>query len=141
MTIPLTRTRRTAPVPRTARPSSRRGFTLVEVVMALTLLSGVVLALTMGTTKFQRSVGDSNIRSRAQARADLQLAMARSWPTWSTLENLAAGAYNTTADGLATATTVSVDTSRGQRIKRVTVVVSSTSMPLPVRRTISVAAP
>lgn len=119
----------------------QRGFTLVEVVMALTLLSGVVLALTMGTTKFQRSVGDSNIRSRAQARADLQLAMARSWPTWSTLETLAAGAYNTTSDGLATSTVVTVDTSRGQRIKRVTVVVSSTSMPVPVRRTISVAAP
>jgi prepilin-type N-terminal cleavage/methylation domain-containing protein len=129
------------PAPRSARSRRQGGFTLVEVVMALTLLSGVVLALTMGTTKFQRSVGDSNIRSRAQARADLQLAMARSWPTWSTLETLAAGAYNTTADGLATSTVVTVDTTRGQRIKRVTVVVSSTSMPIPVRRTISVAAP
>jgi len=126
---------------RPRRRTGHRGFTLVEVVFALTLLSGVVLMLSMGTTKFQRSVGDSNVRSRAQARADLQLAMARSWPTWSTLENLTAGAYNTPADGLSTSTSVTADTSRGQRIKRVSVVVSSPAMPVPVRRSISVAAP
>ena len=111
--------------------AARKGFTLVE----------VVLALSMGTTKFQRSVGDSNVRSRAQARADLQLAMARSWPTWSSLEALTGNAYNGSADGLVTSTSISVDTSRGQRIKRITVVVSSPSMPLPVRRSIAVAAP
>ncbi len=53
----------------THRADTRGGFTLVEVVLALTLLSGVVLMLSMGTTKFQRSVGDSNIRSsRARPR-------------------------------------------------------------------------
>ncbi|MEQ1691598.1 MAG: prepilin-type N-terminal cleavage/methylation domain-containing protein [Gemmatimonas sp.] len=121
--------------------AARRGFTLVEVVLALTLLSGVVLMLSMGTTKFQRSVGDSNIRSRAQARADLQLAMARSWPTWSTLEELTRERYNEALDGLATTTIVSADTTGGRRIKRITVTVSSSSMPLPVKRTIAVAAP
>lgn len=121
--------------------AARRGFTLVEVVLALTLLSGVVLMLSMGTTKFQRSVGDSNIRSRAQARADLQLAMARSWPTWSTLESLTGSGYNGPLDGLTTTTAVSADTTGGRRIKRVTVTVSSSSMPLPVKRTIAVAAP
>ena len=126
--------------PCTAR-RSRGGFTLIEVVLALTLLSGVVLMLSMGTTKFQRSVGDSNIRSRAQARADLQLAMARSWPTWSTIENLTGGAYNATADGLSTVTTVAADTSGKKRIKRITVTVSATGMPVPVKRTIAVAAP
>ena len=119
----------------------RGGFTLVEVVLALTLLSGVVLMLSMGTTKFQRSVGDSNIRSRAQARADLQLAMARSWPTWSTLENLTGGSYNVTADGLTTVTTVSADTTANKRIKRITVTVTGSGMPVPVKRTIAVAAP
>ncbi len=125
----------------THRADTRGGFTLVEVVLALTLLSGVVLMLSMGTTKFQRSVGDSNIRSRAQGRADLQLAMVRSWPTWSTLETLTGGAYNGSVDGLVTATTVTADTSRGQRIKRITVTVSSSSMLLPVKRMIAVAAP
>jgi prepilin-type N-terminal cleavage/methylation domain-containing protein len=127
-----------------ANPSARRsrgGFTLIEVVLALTLLSGVVLMLSMGTTKFQRSVVDSNIRSRAQARADLQLAMARSWPTWSTIENLTGGTYNATADGLTTVTTVSADTSGKKRIKRITVTVSASGMPVPVKRTIAVAAP
>lgn len=126
---------------KTAPPPTRRGFTLVEVVLALTLLSGVVLALTMGTTKFQRSIGDSSIRSRAQARADLQLAMARTWPTWSTLSNLAGGSYNGTAEGLTTSTSVVTDSSGSQRIKRVTVTVSATTLPSPVKRTIAVAAP
>lgn len=127
-----------------AKPAASRargGFTLIEVVLALTLLSGVVLMLSMGTTKFQRSVVDSNIRSRAQARADLQLAMARSWPTWSTIENLTGGTYNATADGLTTVTTVSADTSGKQRIKRITVTVTASGMPVPVKRTIAVAAP
>ncbi|MBL0169451.1 MAG: prepilin-type N-terminal cleavage/methylation domain-containing protein [Gemmatimonadaceae bacterium] len=123
------------------RRDQHRGFTLVEVVLALTLLSGVVLMLSMGTTKFQRSVGDSNIRSRAQARADLQLAMARSWPTWSTLESLTGGGYNGVVDGLTTVTAVSADTTAGKRIKRITVTVSASTMPVPVKRTIAVAAP
>jgi type II secretory pathway pseudopilin PulG len=123
---------------------ARRGFTLVEVVLALTLLMGVVLALSMGTTKFRTSVSDSNVRSRAQARADLQLAMARMWPTWSTLENLTGAAYNGTADGITTATSVVADTTGNKRIKRITVTVTASptsAMPIPVKRMISVAAP
>lgn len=131
-------------VPTNTRARQRHGFTLVEVVLALTLLMGVVLALTMGTTKFRVSVSDANIRSRAQARADLQLAMARTWPTWSTLENLAGATYNGTADGLTTATSVVADTTAGKRIKRITVTITSspvTAMPTAIKRMISVAAP
>jgi prepilin-type N-terminal cleavage/methylation domain-containing protein len=122
----------------------RRGFTLIEVVLALTLLSGVVLVLSVGTTNFRKSTGDKNIRSRAQARADLQLAMARTWPTWATMDSLRLARYNGTADGLTTMTEVSTDMTGNRRIKRVTVTVRSTvssEMPTSVVRRISVSAP
>ena len=128
----------------TSVPRVRSGFTLIEVVLSLTLLIGVVLGMSMGTTTFQRSIGDANIRSRAQARADLQVSMARMWPTWSTLENLTGASYNSTADGLTTTTAVVVDSAGGKRIKRVTVTVNSyptTAMPIPVKRMVSLTSP
>ena len=128
----------------TPTSQSRSGFTLIEVVLSLTLLVGVVLGMSMGTTAFQRSIGDANIRSRAQARADLQMSMARVWPTWSTLENLTGAAYNSTADGLTTTTAVVADTLSGKRIKRVTVTVNAyptSAMLVPVKRMVSLASP
>lgn len=122
----------------------RRGFSLIETLISVTLLSGVVLMLGMGTTSFSRSLTDTGVRSRAQARADAQIALARSWPTWGTLEALSDARFNGTSDGLTTTTTVSANVSGLQRIKRITVVVTSTPshlMPVPVRRSISVAAP
>lgn len=126
------------------RHASRRGFTLVEVVFALTVLTGVVLALSMGTTKLRVNVSDSSVRSRAQARADLQIAMARTWPSWSTLENLSGATYNASENGINTSTVVSADTTAGKRIKRITVTVTATpttAMPTPIKRSIAVAAP
>lgn len=131
---------------RTVAPARtpRRGFSLIETLIAITLLSGVVLMLGMGTTTFSRTLSDTGIRSRAQARADAQIALARSWPTWNTMESLATEKYNGTSDGLITVTTVTANVSGAQRIKRVSVVVTSSPshlMPVPVRRSISVASP
>jgi prepilin-type N-terminal cleavage/methylation domain-containing protein len=137
---------RVATVPQcTSRRARRRaGFTLIETLIALTILSGVVLTMALGTTKLQRSIGDTNLRTRAQARADVQIGLARAWPTWSTLENLTGAGYNGTRDGLVTQTTVSVDTTANKRIKRVLVTVTAATggvLPAPVRRSIAVAAP
>lgn len=125
-------------------PRARRGFTLIETMIAMVILSGVVLSITVGTTKLSRAVGDANVRSRAFARADMLIAMARTWPSWTTLDALAGSAYNGERDGFISTTTVTTDTTRGRRIKRLQVVVrasSSALMPLPVRRSISIAAP
>jgi prepilin-type N-terminal cleavage/methylation domain-containing protein len=124
--------------------TSRRGFTLIETIIALTILSVLLLAMGMGTTKMQRSIGDSNIRTRAFARADVQIGLARGWPTWSTLDLLAGATYNGTQDGLITTTTVVTDSTSNRRLKRVSVVVTavqSGALPVPVRRTISLSAP
>lgn len=123
---------------------TRRGFTLIETMIALVILVTVVLAVALGTTRLQRSIGDSNIRTRAFARADVQIALARTWPTWTTLPLVAGGTYNGTRDGLVTSTSVTTVNSGTQRIHRVAVTVSSQvpgALPIPVRRSISIAAP
>ena len=126
------------------RSRPRRGFTLIETMIAMVILSGVVLGISVGTTRLSRAVGDANVRSRAFARADEIVALARMWPSWSTLEQLQAAEYNGTRDGFTSITTVTADTTGGRRLKRVKVIVRSepvTMMPLPVQRTVSVAAP
>lgn len=122
----------------------RRGFTLIETVLAMTILSAIVLMIGLGTSQLQRAVGDAGIRSRAHARADLQIGLARTWPTWSTLERLTASSYNGLEDGLRTSTVVTADTSGRRRIKRVRVTVEAVPaslMPSPVVRNISIAIP
>ena len=128
----------------TRRPTPRAGFTLIETMIAMVILSGVVLSISVGTTKLSRAVGDANVRSRAFARADMIIALARTWPSWTTLEALAGTTYNAERDGFVSTTTVAVDTTRGRRIKRLQVTVRSVPsslMPLPVRRSIAIAAP
>lgn len=123
---------------------NRKGFTLIETVIALSIFSAVVLSIGLGTTKLQRSVSDSGLRTRAWARADVQIGMARAWPTWGTLENLTGVSYNGTKDGLTTTTVVQSDTLANKRIKRLTVTVKSQTpgaLHTPVVRTISIAAP
>lgn len=135
------------PVPawrRGAGAPSRAGFTLVEVVVAMALLSGVVLSMALGTSLLSRSVVGASGRSRAQALADQQIARARVWPAYGTLSQLTTATYNGAVDGFTVATAVAIDSTSRQHITRLTVTVSSTNaalLPAPVKRTISIAAP
>lgn len=134
----------TLPAGPAAAPRRRRGFTLVETMIALAILAAVVLAIGLGTTSLQRSVSGSNVRTRASARADVQIGMARAWPTWSTLDNLTGATYNGTQDGLITSTTVTTDTTSGRRVKRLVVTVNSATtgaLPSPVVRAITITEP
>jgi prepilin-type N-terminal cleavage/methylation domain-containing protein len=123
---------------------ARRGFTLIEVMLAMVILAGVVLVMGMGTSTFSRSVRDSDIRSRAQSVADLLIGRARVWPTYNSLSTLTTARFNPTADGIASTTTVAVDSSSGRSITTVTVqvrAVQTSLMPTPIVRSISIAAP
>lgn len=129
-----------APAPGTPR----RGFTLIEVMIALVILGGVVLTMALGTTKFSASIRDSDVKNRAQSVADMQIGRARAWPTYSTLSQLSTARFNPAEDGLSSVTTVVPDTTGGQSITRVTVTVSAAvtaSLPVPVKRSIIIAAP
>ncbi len=123
-------------------PQPRRGFTLIEVMMALVILGGVVLAIGMSTTTLGRSVSTSDIQNRAQSVADMQIGRARAWPTYATLSQLSAIKYNGTADGLITATTVVVDSAAGKNLTTITVSVTSVQVGVlatPVTRAVSLA--
>jgi prepilin-type N-terminal cleavage/methylation domain-containing protein len=127
-----------------AQCTPRRGFTLIEVMIALVILGGVVLTMALGTTKFSASIRDSDVRNRAQSVADMQIGRARAWPTYSTLSQLSTARFNPAEDGLSSVTTVIADTTGGQSITRVTVTVSAAltaSLPVPVKRSIIIAAP
>jgi prepilin-type N-terminal cleavage/methylation domain-containing protein len=123
---------------------TRQGFTLIEVMIALVILAGVILAMGMSTTTASKSVRDADFKNRAQSVAEMQIGRARTWPTYSTLSELTAARFNGTADGLVTATTVSRDTLNGMNTTTVTVQISavvSSNLPTPVSRTITIAAP
>lgn len=134
------RARRSTDVGRPARA----GFSLVEMLVAIVLLAGVVLAMSMGSTMVSRSVSDTGARNRAQALADLQIARARAWPAYATLTDLAGAAYNGTTAGLVSATQVTVDSAQGVRTTTVRVTITGqpgSGLALPVRRRIVIAAP
>ncbi len=123
-------------------PHPRLGFTLIEVMMALVILAGVVLAIGMGTTTLGRSVNTSDIKNRAQSVADMQIGRARAWPTYATLSQLSAVKYNGTADGLITATTVVVDSAGGKNLTTISVSVTSVqvgAIATPITRAVSIA--
>jgi prepilin-type N-terminal cleavage/methylation domain-containing protein len=127
-----------------AQCTPRRGFTLIEVMIALVILGGVVLTMALGTTKFSASIRDSDVKNRAQSVADMQIGRARAWPTYSTLSQLSTARFNPAEDGLSSVTTVIADTTGGQSITRVTVTVSAAltaSLPVPITRSIIIAAP
>lgn len=123
--------------------SARRGFTLIEVIVAVTVLAGVVLTMSMNTTKSSRNVATSGTRSRAQALLDQQIARARIWPTYGTLSQLTGAQYNVANNGLTPTTTISIDTTSNKNLTTVTVTVTGAASVLPtaMSRSISIAAP
>lgn len=124
--------------------AARRGFSLVEVMVALTLLVIVVIGLAMTSTKAARGVSDAGARSRAQAMADRQIALARGWNNYATLSDLTGTTYNTAVDGLTPVTQVTVDSTNGVRTTTVLVKVTgsaSSGLPVPVVRQLIIAAP
>lgn len=121
----------------------RPGFTIVEIVVALTILMVVMLAL---ITLTGRTMHIAVIADREQAA--LQLVTDRTDeiltdPRYDALDSLYAGtdsAFATLA-GLQRTTTVLHVVDSIQDYKRITVTVSGTGLNAPISRTIAVAAP
>jgi type II secretion system protein I len=67
------------------RPSSTGGFTLVEVLIALAMLSVVLLAAAASTTKYLGVITRNRMRIQAAALADAQIAKVRVSPTYDSL--------------------------------------------------------
>lgn len=121
------------------------GFTLVEVMMALLVLTIVLLSLAGSTAGFLRTISASDRQSAAVGLAEDRIARIQMHPDYSTLE----ATFNATETGLPalpghTRTTTIVPVGgpgQTQDHKNVTVTVSGPGLSTPIARTVTVAAP
>lgn len=126
------------------RRRTQRGFTLIEVAIAISVLGVVAASLMSASARLTRSVTGDRTRTIAGAAVDAQLALARSWPNYATLSATYAGtSANTPLPGITRTTTVVRTGGVGQPndYMRVTVSVAGTGLATPISRTITVAAP
>lgn len=125
---------------------SRRGFTLVEVIVALAILSGVLLAMTDFTRQFTRQTTDAAVQARASDLAVQQLETVKAWRTYGTIVS----AFNNTTVTFAapgayaglTRSTLALHTgpTATDDFVTVTVVVTGGGLPAPMRRSTIIAA-
>jgi prepilin-type N-terminal cleavage/methylation domain-containing protein len=123
--------------------SDQRGFSLIEVVIALTILSTVVLLMAVPAGRFMSTINKSQRKIQAAATADAQVALVRSYPVYdSLLVKFDSTRSNTPFTGW-TRTTSVVRTGQGTTgdITRVTVTVTGPGLATPVKRFATVAAP
>ncbi len=121
----------------------RKGFSLVEIVVALTILMVVMLAL---ITLTGRTMHTAVLADREQAA--LQLVTDRTdqvltEPRYTKLDSLFAGTENSipSLPGLTRTTTITTVTSSNNNYKKITVTVAGTGLTAPISRTVTVAAP
>ena len=122
---------------------SRQGFTLIEVMIALVILSGVLLTLAATTTRYLSIIAKNRIRIQSGAVADAQIAAVRVAPNYATLVNQFNGTLgNMPLPGYSRQTQV-IRTGEGTTADRTGVVVRVTGPQLttPVTRYTTIAAP
>ena len=128
------------------------GFSLIEIVIALVILSLVLLMLPVAGLNFTRTVFDSRRRNEANALADAWIARCRQDPNYDALDSIGTGKCRGTVNNLGTmnftrTTTVAQDAAVSgvannlNDYKRVTVVVTGGGLTAPVSRTITLARP
>ncbi len=126
------------------------GFTLIEVAIAVVILSISLLIVPYAGIRFTRAVSTNRVRNEANALADAWIARCRSEPNYIALDSTGAGKCKGTVSGLGTysftrTTTVVGDASLSgvadtlNDYKRITVVVTATALSPQVSRTITVA--
>jgi prepilin-type N-terminal cleavage/methylation domain-containing protein len=129
---------------------AKAGFTLIEVAIAVTILSIALLIVPYAGIKFTRAVANNRIRNEANALADAWIARCRQEPNYVALDSSGTGKCKGTVTGLGTysftrTTTVTGDATLSgvadslNDYKRITVVVTASGLTPSVSRTITVA--
>lgn len=130
------------------RPSSRRdGMTLIEVLFAIVILSGVMLALSRFGTEFSRATKTGAYIATASDLAAARLEVIRGHTDYATLITTFHGTTETSAsatarpsmaghDGFVRATKVVASTDQDAQYVTVTVTVSSDLLTRPVRQSL-----
>lgn len=126
----------------------KRGFSLVEIMVALTILMIIILGLANTTISFLHETTIDTVRVRAQSFADMRIAEVRGYPTYSGL----VATFNNTdtpetgftrvtkvvRDASATSTCNNPSGCPKNDLTRVTVTVTNASLAAPVARTLAV---
>jgi prepilin-type N-terminal cleavage/methylation domain-containing protein len=123
--------------------AGKHGFTLIEVMIALVILSAVLLSLAAATTRYLSIIARNRIRIQSGAVADAQIAAIRVFPNYQTLVGQFDGTLaNVPFAGYSRETRV-VRTGAGTPADRTGVVVTIVGPQLqtPVTRYATVAAP
>ena len=127
----------------------KRGFSLVEIMVALTILMIIILGLANTTISFLHETTIDTVRVRAQSFADMRIAEVRGYPTY---DNLVATFNNTDTpeSGFTRQTVVVRDKSATSTVQqsspgcpkndvtRVTVTVTNAGLAAPISRTLAI---
>lgn len=120
---------------------TERGFTLIEVVVAIAILGGVTLTIGAATAKLVHATQDDRIATQAAAAAEAQLALVQVWPEYATIDSAFAGtSSNTPMTGWTRVTTVVRTTSGSNDYKKVTVSITGPGLSTAVKRSLTIAA-
>jgi prepilin-type N-terminal cleavage/methylation domain-containing protein len=126
------------------------GFTLIEVSIAVVILSVSLLIVPMAGMKFTQAVSTNRMRNEANSIADAWVARCRAEPNYAALDSNIAGKCRYIGSGLGSynftrTTTVTSDASLSgvadtlNDYKRITIVVTAAGLSPAVSRTITIA--
>ncbi len=128
-------------------PRAERGVTLIEVIIAMLILTVVLLGMGSFAVNFTRTVGTSDARTIAVNLASQRLSEIRSAPNYSALEATYIATEASIAGFTGYSRVTQIVRTGGPRptysndYKTVTVTVTAPGISLPIKKTVVVAAP
>jgi len=130
----------------TGSAGAERGMTLIEIIIALTILAVVVLGMGQFAFNFSRTERQSEARTIAVFLADQRLSEIRSSPNYSGIDSIYGVAEPTISGFTGYARSTTIVHTGGPRpltndYKTVTVTVTAPTLASAVKKTIVVAAP
>lgn len=128
----------------------QRGFSLVEIMVALTILMIIILGLANTTISFLHETTLDTVRVRAQSFADMRIAEVRGYPNYDAL-TITFNNTDTPEAGFTRQTQVVRDKSATSTcnnpagcpkndVTRVTVTVTNATLAAPISRTLAISA-
>jgi len=127
------------------KKKSRKGMTLIEVVMAVTILATAMLSIASFMGKFTRIVAVADVKNTANELASQRLEQVKNAPRYAAIDTLFPGTVALASPYAGfTRQTMVTHTGGGASdlydYRTITVVVSNPRLPIPITRTTIIAA-